>query len=642
MNTTSIVALDVDNIFIGYALQNFDAGGPFRDIKFAQSTDGGSTFTEDLVERMPNGSAGFSESLAVVDANNIYFSYLDARFGTGAGLRFARSAGGGAPPTPDSHWNGDVVGGKAADIVGPNDGYFVNGASSVSPGKIGNTALGFDGSNDHILVPYNSSQDLPGSFTIKAWVKTSKGIGQQTVISQYACGGAQCSGDALYQVEINDGKVQAVVRTDTGFNDFGVSSQFFYGTTNVADGQFHHIAFVRDVAGGKGLIYIDGVLESMTTRTIDFFRIPIVIDSSCPSDGCDLFKGSSGSMSLGAEPDPLIIGGFRSIGSGIVNLFQGVIDELELFQSALNDCDIKTNALVACDGSPDNPPTLELPADITGVEATGPDGATVNFTATATDDEDGTLTPSCSAASGDTFVLGTSQVDCSVTDSGNNTVEGSFNVTVVDSIAPEISVPDDFTVVATSLTGATVNYVAIASDAVGVLLFECFPLSGALFGIEDTLVTCNASDAASNPSEASFTITVELLNVGLEIQSGKLNLGKKGVLPVVIPGSAGLDVSDINVSSLDLNGAGAAHAGHIDDVDSDGFDDLVAHFPVPDLGFDSLPVDGNPVTLTLTGELNNGAPFEGTDSVTVKVPNENSNANSNPDSNNKGGKGKAK
>ncbi len=291
----------------------------------------------------------------------------------------------------------------------------------------------------------------------------------------------------------------------------------------------------------------------------------------------------------------------------------------------------------------DNPPTLNLPADITGVEATGLGEAAVDFTATATDDEDGgPFNASCSPASGDIFALGTKQVDCSYTDTGSNTVLGSFNVTVVDSVAPEISVPGDFTVVATSLAGAVVNFSASATDDVGVVSFSCLPASGILFAIGDKLVVCNASDAAPNPSQASFTVTVELLNVAFDIQSGKLNLGKNGVLPIVIPGSIDLDVREINVGSLDLNGAGAAHAGHIDDVDGDEFDDLVLHFSVPDLIIDPSPADGEPVTLTLTGELNNGTPFEGTDSVTVKVPNENSNADSNPNSNNKGGKGKAK
>ena len=123
------------------------------------------------------------------------------------------------------------------------------------------------------------------------------------------------------------------------------------------------------------------------------------------------------------------------------------------------------------------------------------------------------------------------------------------------------------------------------------------------------------------------------MNVGVDIQSGKLNLGKNDVLPVVIPGSTDLDVTTINVSTLELNGAGAAHGGHIDD---EGFDDLAVHFPVPMLAIAPPPADGDAETFTLAGELNDGTPFEGADEVSVKVQDQDANANSNK----KGGKGK--
>ena len=95
--------------------------------------------------------------------------------------------------------------------------------------------------------------------------------------------------------------------------------------------------------------------------------------------------------------------------------------------------------VVTYTSSPDNPPTMSLPDDITGVEATGPGGATVNFTVTANDDEDGNLTPICRSSSGSEFGITTTTVNCSVTDSGNNTVTGSFDVTVEDTTAPSIS-----------------------------------------------------------------------------------------------------------------------------------------------------------------------------------------------------------
>ncbi len=84
------------------------------------------------------------------------------------------------------------------------------------------------------------------------------------------------------------------------------------------------------------------------------------------------------------------------------------------------------------------PPTLNLPSDITA-SATGPSGAVVNYTASASDAEDGSVTVTCSQASGSTFPLGITQVNCSATDSDGETTSGMFNVSVVDTTAPSIT-----------------------------------------------------------------------------------------------------------------------------------------------------------------------------------------------------------
>jgi hypothetical protein len=83
------------------------------------------------------------------------------------------------------------------------------------------------------------------------------------------------------------------------------------------------------------------------------------------------------------------------------------------------------------------PPALSLPANITA-EATGPNGAAVTYTATATDLVDGSVAVTCSPASGSTFPLGTTTVQCSATDAHNNTAHGSFTILVQDTTPPTI------------------------------------------------------------------------------------------------------------------------------------------------------------------------------------------------------------
>lgn len=75
------------------------------------------------------------------------------------------------------------------------------------------------------------------------------------------------------------------------------------------------------------------------------------------------------------------------------------------------------------------PPTVQVPDAIT-VNATTPAGATVSFAATATDDVDGTLAPACAPASGSTFPVGTTVVNCTATDAAGNTGSAQFSVTV--------------------------------------------------------------------------------------------------------------------------------------------------------------------------------------------------------------------
>jgi hypothetical protein len=160
-------------------------------------------------------------------------------------------------------------------------------------------------------------------------------------------------------------------------------------------------------------------------------------------------------------------------------------------------------------------PALTLPANITE-EATSASGAAVSYTATANDEQDGALTPKCEPASGSTFKLGTTTVNCSVTDSGNLSDSGNFTVTVVDTKAPSLSnVPTDITEEATGPNGAAVSWPApTANDLVdGNVSVNCASSSGLksgdTFPLGTTEVTCSTEDAAGNSDSSSFNVKVQ-------------------------------------------------------------------------------------------------------------------------------------
>ncbi|MFT3866939.1 MAG: HYR domain-containing protein [Nibricoccus sp.] len=153
-------------------------------------------------------------------------------------------------------------------------------------------------------------------------------------------------------------------------------------------------------------------------------------------------------------------------------------------------------------------PVLTLPADITA-EATGPAGAAVTFSAQAVDAINGALGVSYSAAPGSIFPVGQTTVTVTAVDVAGNVVTGSFKITVVDIVAPTITVPANQTLEATSASGATATFSATASDLVdGPIAVALSHASGSTFPLGTTLVTLTATDAAGNSATGSFNITV--------------------------------------------------------------------------------------------------------------------------------------
>jgi hypothetical protein len=75
------------------------------------------------------------------------------------------------------------------------------------------------------------------------------------------------------------------------------------------------------------------------------------------------------------------------------------------------------------------PPTLSVPGDMT-VDATGPNGASVAFVATAADDRDPAPLVSCNPSSGSVLPVGDTTVTCTATDQGGNSTVATFVVHV--------------------------------------------------------------------------------------------------------------------------------------------------------------------------------------------------------------------
>jgi hypothetical protein len=172
----------------------------------------------------------------------------------------------------------------------------------------------------------------------------------------------------------------------------------------------------------------------------------------------------------------------------------------------------------------DGDPVVTITGAPATIEATGPDGAPVSFTATATDTVDGDLAPICTTgtparplSSGDILPIGTHTVTCTATDEAGNTGEASFTVTVRDTTKPVVTVPGNVTVDGGTTDRARVTFAApTATDTVDgpITPVTCVDQNGTTITSGMTLavgtypVTCSATDTAGQTGTATFTITV--------------------------------------------------------------------------------------------------------------------------------------
>jgi hypothetical protein len=254
-------------------------------------------------------------------------------------------------------------------------------------------------------------------------------------------------------------------------------------------------------------------------------------------------------------------------------------------------------AFVSC-AVTNHDPTLTLPNDLT-VEAASSAGAVVPFASmvTASDFEDGDLSSSvvCTPASGSTFPLGETTVNCSVTDSDGGSASGSFKITVVDTTPPDFSGVangDVFTTYATSSSGRALDLADLgisASDLVdGAVTPVCTPTDGSDLAIGagpvfGTSVTCTATDAHHNSATVTFRVDVTL-NVNaagfltpLRMAPGPYSAHKRGstvphkfLPPTYADGTPAIDLAaGLRLALLQLN-TGTSNEFEVTDENSAG------------------------------------------------------------------------
>ena len=120
----------------------------------------------------------------------------------------------------------------------------------------------------------------------------------------------------------------------------------------------------------------------------------------------------------------------------------------------------------------------------------------------------------------------------------------------------------------------------------------------------------------------NIVLSMTSIDAQIDIKPGEainsINLRSKGVVPVAILGSACFDASTIDPATVSLEGAAASQKGKsgnygsLEDVNGDGYLDLVVQVNTQDLGLTKGMTNAN-----LTAYTFDGVPISGSDSINI-------------------------
>jgi len=181
------------------------------------------------------------------------------------------------------------------------DSSFYNNHGTIygavwTDGKFGK-ALSYDGVDDYMEVADSSSLHIADRLTVAMWVKVESFSSFQHFISKFEWVAGKRLGFKIWQ----DSEKKVVFAYGDGSTSSAITS-----TQTIEEGQWYHIAAVL---GDYEEIYINGSLDKQESRgPLDFSTQPLIIGAN---------ENASG------------------------NFFNGIIDEVRIYNRALSENEIK-------------------------------------------------------------------------------------------------------------------------------------------------------------------------------------------------------------------------------------------------------------------------------------------------------------
>jgi len=190
------------------------------------------------------------------------------------------------PPRPTHWWTAN---GTARDRVGTDDGYLLNGVTYTR--GFSGKAFHFNGLGSEVdfdTVGGNFNRD---PFTIAFFIRSTSPLSQAILNKRSVCNAAsfwdfRMTGN-LWGAELDGDEL--------GTDDTGVT-----GAPIIADGNWHHVALVRD--GTSNTIYVDGANAQTAVSPH-----PVLLSNSTPMRaGMDVCVGVDGTNPYLGELDELM------------------------------------------------------------------------------------------------------------------------------------------------------------------------------------------------------------------------------------------------------------------------------------------------------------------------------------------------